>query len=392
MKRKRLLILAHLFLLAISCATVTWLYESWLIDGPHGPYRWVGMDFASYWVGVREMFDRVDPYSPEATLKIQQAIYGGPALGDDPMLFSYPAWLFLVVAPFALLPYKVATIVWVGGLLWATLALLYSIARIAGDGSFVARSLWFLGLVVGSLPFIIISVIKGQPGVLSLIALFASYRLWCQKPLLAGVLLGLALIKPTVTVAPVAIFLLWTLFQRDWRILAGFASNMALLFTSSYLAVGNWIPSYFGMLETKIGTTILWSMDILLAPWNVLYAILFAGTLMLSLYLSHRRKRPYWFAAAVLAGIALTPMRWFYDLFLAILILSDERQFSPLAALLAAMALLSPWTLVVVPAPMRWNVAVVAIPLLWLATLLGFIVSETPRRDGGRLPAISAGD
>ena len=123
MKSKRILILIQALLLVVSILTASWLFDNWMISGPHGPYRWVGMDFASYWVGVKDMIYGIDPYSPETTLRIQHLIYGGPALGEDPMLFSYPAWLFLLVAPFALIPYKLASVIWVGGLLWAILNL-----------------------------------------------------------------------------------------------------------------------------------------------------------------------------------------------------------------------------------------------------------------------------
>ena len=350
------------------------------------------MDFASYWVGVREMFYGIDPYSPEATLKIQQVVYGGPALGEDPMLFSYPAWLFLPVAPFALLPYKLATVIWVGILLWAILYLLYKIAVILGANRFMAQSLWLMGLVVGSLPFLVISVIKGQPGCLSLVALFAAYQMRKQKSYLAGIILAFALIKPTVTVIPVIVFLGWALLQKNWRFLAGFASCMTVLLISSFLVIGNWIPSYFRMLEAKVALPILWSMEILSAPWNFLYAGLFIGILLLSFYLSLKRNRAHWFSAAILVGIAITPMRWIYDLFLSILILADGKRFTPWRSLFAGIAVLSPWLLVLVPLPMRWNVAVLGLPLIWVTTVLSLILCEEPKPNESQLAVRNTGD
>jgi len=67
------------------------LWETWYIPGPHGSFRWVGSDYIPYWVGVREMFHGVIPYSAETTLKIQEVLYGGSAMGHDPMMFLYPA-------------------------------------------------------------------------------------------------------------------------------------------------------------------------------------------------------------------------------------------------------------------------------------------------------------
>ena len=376
-RSRRLIILLQLLLLVISLSATFWLWDRWKVDTPQGSYRWVGMDFASYWVGVHDMFSGVDPYSPEATLTIQESVYGRPATeGEDPMFFSYPAWLFLIIAPLALLPYKWATVLWVGFLLWATLNLLYKIASIVGSDNFFIQMLWLTGLFVGSLPFLVISVMKGQLGCLSLLALFAAYQTRMQKPFLAGILLGFALIKPTVIVAPVAIFLLWALWQNKKRLLAGFVSVMFVLLASSSFAVGNWIPSYFEMLTAKVDFSVLWSMDVLSMPWNMLYVSFFIGILIFSFYLTLKRNSTSWFSAAVLVGIALTPMRWIYDLFLGILILAEKRRLSPIQSVLVGIAILSPWILVIIPEPTRWNAAIVGIPLVWAATLLLLIIYE----------------
>lgn len=382
-KNEIFMVTVQLVFLFICFLTVVWLWDRWMLDGPHGPYRWVGMDFTSYWVGVREMFHRIDPYSPEATLKIQQAVYGGAALGEDPMLFSYPAWLFLLIAPFALLPYKWATVLWVGTLLWATFNLFYKIATMMGKNNFLAQSLWLIALVVGNLPFLIISVIKGQLGCLGLLALFFAYQMCKCRPLQAGIILAIALIKPTVTVVPVAAFLLQALLQKNWKFLTGFTGSMLVLSLGSYFAIGNWMPSYFEMLDMKIATPILWSMNMLSAPWNFLYATLFIGILIFSFYLSCKGNHTYWFPASILAGIALTPMRWIYDLFLGILILTERKEFSTMQSIFASLSIFSPWILILVPdEDMRWVVAVIGLPLIWAATWVAFSFSNVQEAIG----------
>lgn len=392
MKSKKLAILLQFFLFVVSLFITSWLWDRWILIGPHGPYRWVGMDFASYWVGVREMFIGVDPYNLETTLKIQQVVYGGPALGEDPMLFSYPAWLFLSIAPLALLPFEWATVLWVGFLFWAILNLLYKIATTLQNKNHFEQLFWLIGLVIGSLPFLVISVFKGQLSCLSILALFTAYQMRKQKPLQSGIILGFALIKPTVTVIPVIVLIFWALLQKNWKLFSGFAGCMSILMVSSYLAIGNWIPSYFGMLNAKVAISILWSMELLVAPWNILYATLFIGVLILSFYLSIKRNRVYWFSAAVLAGIALTPMRWIYDLFMGILILVETRMFSPFLSLVAGAAVLSPWLLVLVPNPMRWNLAMLGLPLIWLVFVLSLMFFKEPRQNESLLTLRKAKD
>ena len=98
-----LFVFAEAILLSGFVLTMAWLWDRWLIPGPHGPIRWVGMDFVPYWVGVRDMLSGQSPYGPGTTQAIQSTLLGGPPeIGGDPMLFVYPAWIFLLLVPWAL--------------------------------------------------------------------------------------------------------------------------------------------------------------------------------------------------------------------------------------------------------------------------------------------------
>jgi len=377
-KDKAFIVLLHFLLWVISLLAIAWLWNRWMLDGPHGAYRWVGMDFAPFWVGVHEMFYGINPYSPETTIKIQEVVYGSQALsGQDPMMFVYPAWVFIVMAPFSIMPYKWAVILYEGSLLWAMLLFLYNIALTLGNKKILAQSFWLVLLTFGSLPFMVISVTKGQLGYLSLLALFSAYKTWKQKPILAGILLGFALIKPTVTVVPVIGFQLWVLLHKNWKFLLAFTGCMVVFLATSYLAVGNWIPSYLGMLSITGGMPVFWSFEILPTPLNILYTGIFIFIGIVSFFYSFTKKEhDYWFSAVVLLGIALTPMRWIYDLFLGILILAEGKNLSRFQSLMAGVAIISPWALVLVPKTIRWNVAVIGLPLIWATTLLVFIFAK----------------
>jgi hypothetical protein len=365
------IILFEIVLWVIATATIFWLWDRWMLDGPHGPYRWMGMDFAPFWVGVREMFAGADPYSQATTLKIQQVVYGGPALGGDPMMFVYPAWMFLLIAPLAALPYPWAAILYIGTLLWALLNVLGLMAWNFSKGNSRVHLFWMIWLVLGSLPFIIISVTKGQLGYLSLIALFATRRLWDRKPFWAGVLLSLVLIKPTVTVIPAAGFLLWALFEKDWKFIGGFLASIGTLFVTSLLASGNWIPGYLSMLSIKGGMPVLWSLDALNSPWNFIFAAFFGLLGVYSFVIARRqRDRNFWLSTTFLLGIALTPMRWIYDLYMGVLIPPEKVSLSKVQSLFLALAVAAPWVLIFVPDTGRWNTAVLLMPIVWALYLL----------------------
>jgi len=347
------------------------LWDLWFIPGPHGPFRWVGSDYIPYWVGVREMFSGVIPYSAETTLKIQQVLYGGPALDHDPMMFLYPAWLFILIAPFALLPIRLSVAIFAGTLLWVLINLLYLFARQWSGQNQALRIGWLLILVIGSLPFIVISVVRGQLGYLTLFAFFAARRLWDKKPFWAGVLLSFAVIKPTVAILPVIGFLFWALLERNWKYISGFALSFTILFVTSVIVVGNWFLDYFSFLTGTWGMPVLWSLNFLWWPWQILYVGFFVGIMIYALFISWRQKqRDFWCSAIILTGTALLPMRWIYDLYLFILIPSEERELPKISSIMVGIAIMAPWSLALFPERLQWSAALIGLPLIWAIALL----------------------
>ena len=182
-KKKILLVLFELGLWATFSLVMVWLWDRWLIPGPHGPVHWIGMDFVPYWVGVRAMLVGQSPYSTGTTNLIQTVLLGGPPeIGGDPMLFVYPAWIFLLLAPFALLPLKWAAALWTGLLLLGIFHLIgYLSVRWSGH-NLIRTGLWAVVLAVGCLPYISIAVTKGQLSMVSLGALFFSIYLVSNLP------------------------------------------------------------------------------------------------------------------------------------------------------------------------------------------------------------------
>ncbi len=152
---------------------------------------------------------------------------------------------------------------------------------------------------------------------------------------------------------------------------------MLVLLTTSFLAVGNWIPGYLKMLSITGGMPVFWSFSILPAPINIAHALFFILLSIVSFFYSFTKKEhDYWFSSMVLLGISLTPIRWIYDLFAGILLLAEERTFSRPKFLAVGISILSPWLLILAPESIRWNLAVIGLPLFWAATLLLFIIFE----------------
>ena len=299
------------------------------------------------------------------------------------MLFVYPAWIFLLIAPWALLPLKWAVALWTGSLLFGILHLIGALAIRWGGARPGRTSLWAVLLVLGSLPFLSIAVTKGQLSLLSLGAVFLAIRL-IQNPkpdkgktrpartilreIMAGICLAFAILKPTLTVPAMAGIMVWAMIERKGYIIAGFAACMGALTLASWFAVGNWFPDYLQLLSNTGGAPVLWSLALLAWPWNGLYGCLFIGIGVYAFTLYIRtRKSAQWFSAAILVGLALFPMRWIYDLLLGILVPVEAKQMGRLCYASIGIALLAPWGLALFPEPLRWPAMVIGLPLAWAA-------------------------
>ncbi len=364
---RRWAVLFHLGVWLSALLLIRWLQPLWQLSGPHGHYPWVGMDFAPYWVGAREALHGHSPYSATTLRHIQQVVYGGPAGGEDPMMFMYPAWVIVLVAPLTILPYSWAVAVYTATLLWAMLVMLIALAPPSFKTTPSRFALWLVLILAGSLPFLVISVVKGQLGYWSLVALFLAYRAWQHhRDGQTGVWLALALLKPTTVLLPTAGVLLFALLRKRWRVFAGFAAVLTALLGLSFWMAGNWLPDYLHVLSIKGGRPVLWSVTTLPFPWNVLWGLFFLGVLARATWYALHVGDDTWFPAFVLAGMALTPMRWIYDLFVGVLLLAEYT--APPAGWrdgLVGVALLAPWLGVFLPAAWRWPALLIGLPLVW---------------------------
>ena len=203
-------------------------------------------DFFSRWKGAQVFWmEGLDPYSDEATLAIQEGIYGRVALPEeDPGPFAYPFYTVFVLGPLAPLSYALAEAIWlvilqfslIGGVLLC-LALVdwrlpHWLVALTGLWAVVfyhsARTL-FLGQFAG---------------VVFLWAVVALFALKTRRDVLAGIFLALTTIKPQMSVLLIPALLIWGVGQRRWRFLGFFAGTMALLVGASFLLLPGWLGEF----------------------------------------------------------------------------------------------------------------------------------------------------
>ena len=188
----------------------------------------VGRDFTMFWsASVLALEGNAGSvYDFQLIRELQGALTGVP----DP---AYPVWLYpptglLLVAPASLLTYKVSLIVWSVAGIGALGAVLWKILR---DPAAVGVLLLF--------PAVSLCLINGQSGVILAALLGAGLVLLDRRPWLAGIVLGVATVKPQMLllVGPCLVL------GRHWRAIGGLAATLFGMVAISVLAfgIGPWI-------------------------------------------------------------------------------------------------------------------------------------------------------
>lgn len=220
------------YLLVGGLAT-SWATGSGLMNGAGLA---VGRDFTMFWsASVLALEGRAGSvYDFQLIRELQGLLTGVP----DP---AYPVWLYpptglLLVAPVSLLPYKVSLVVWTAAGLGALGAVLWRILR---DPAAVVLLLLF--------PAVSLCLINGQSGVWLAALLGGGLALLDRRPWLAGVLLGVATVKPQMLLLVVPCLLV----GRHWRAIGGLAATFLGMVALSVLAFGT--GAWTGFFDSVLG-------------------------------------------------------------------------------------------------------------------------------------------
>jgi Glycosyltransferase family 87 len=288
----------------------------------------INSDWPAFATGGRLIVE--DPghlYDFDTQRRVELEVTGGRSLvtlGIQGILpFLAPAWVAFLAAPFELLGTDL------GGRLWilcglAALALgLYLAARPRAPSSTPppARSgppaeqeraraaLWSALPAFASVPTALLLLNAQLDGFVAL-GLGAAFALW-TRPFLAGLCLGLALVKPQL-ILPLGAALLLT---RHWRVLAGWVvAGVALLATSAALNprwVFEWLPALGGTVQPGAREVDLAHLGTLLPGAYQGLAVVLVSLIALAavLWLARRRREDIRAGAAVLiaGGILVAP-------------------------------------------------------------------------------------
>jgi hypothetical protein len=313
-----------------------------MLTAPHPGHN----DFLSRWEGARSYWrDGLNPYSAEASLNIQQRIFGRAATEDeDPGYFAYPFYTALLVWPLTLVSYAWASAIWMvlleACLIAAVLLLMHLYGWRPSPPMLAALLVWSLTNY-----FAARGLILGQPAlVVYLLQVVVLWALARQHDTLAGAALAFSTIKPQMVFLFVPLLLLWAWRVRRWRFVGGFVVVWGALMMVSFALLPGWLfdwidqvrayPSYtdigspvwvitryylgLGAVGEWIGNVLLWA----LVGW-VWYGVLvrrqmarFAWAVMITLTITHlsalRTATPHFviFTIPLMFYFAMIARRW----------------------------------------------------------------------------------
>lgn len=151
----------------------------------------------------------------------------------DALPFLYPAFAALPFLPLSLLTYRMAWVVW----------FVLSLVLLSVAAGLLRRNLprlrvhpwWQLPVLFGCLFGISVALVQGQISILLLLVYVVAWALLRDdRPLLAGLVASLAMMKFQIALPVALLFLLWA--RR--RFAAGFASGALVLFSLSFAMTG----------------------------------------------------------------------------------------------------------------------------------------------------------
>jgi hypothetical protein len=176
-------------------------------------------DFISYWATGHQFVHHANPYDAASVFGLQQ--HSGYTLKNHALFMRNPPFALVLTLPIGYMGLHAASILWSFALaasLAISLRLLWILLgrpahRLYLAGLCFAPALACLGM--------------GQAGIFCLLGLVLFLYLHRIRPLLAGIALWLCALKPHLFLPFAAALLLWIVWSRAYRVVAGFALAMA---------------------------------------------------------------------------------------------------------------------------------------------------------------------
>jgi len=211
---------------ALICYAVflgLWMFRAWILKVP-GLFS-PGADFVVFWSAASVALEHgaAAPYNLDLLQAKEVATVPEVLVGGGELPWLYPPTFLLLVLPFGLLPYGAAAFVFLlGGACWYG----WAMSRILPW-----RGAWIAAL---GFPGVAVCIATGQNALWLAGTAGLALTLLRQRPVVAGMLLGLVTVKPHVAI----MFPLALLCAGQWRALLGMAASATALAVLSLVCFG----------------------------------------------------------------------------------------------------------------------------------------------------------
>lgn len=272
-------------------------------------------DYIEYWAAGHELVHGANPYDPGAILVLERH-FGWDK--DFPQITLSPPIILLLAWPLGYMSPKTGLILW----LVASLGCMWISAWIAWilNGKPESR-LHLIGLVF---PPALACLMAGQLGDFLLLETALFLYLHKSRPWLAGAAIVFYILKPHLFVPCFVVLLLWSIVRRDFRILAGFFTALALCCGAVALLDSQAWQQYQQLMAhgTHIMDLFIPTLPMVLrfmvarqAKW-IEFIPEAAGCVWAAWYFWSRRERWNWLDQGLLlllVSTACAPYGWYYD-------------------------------------------------------------------------------
>lgn len=258
---KRLRILGFVLICLSAFCSLYYLFQVFhpfvVTHGNVGLAKW-GSDYFPRWSGTRGVLtDRIDPYSREATDRIQTGYYGAPlAAGspEDPQRFAYPGHAVIVFLPFSLFAYSTARIFMLIVLIFCALCSLAVWLKILDVHNRSLIPICVLGFT--SWQFVEALFLEQPTVLVACLLSLAVYACWKSHFFLGGCLFALSTIKPQMAWPSILWVLLWCHSRNGARkATAGFVFTLGTLFAVSEWLIPGWVTEWVANVRGYVGYT-----------------------------------------------------------------------------------------------------------------------------------------
>lgn len=276
-------------------------------------------DFVSYWATGRQLVHHANPYDRDAVAALEHAA------GLDPravLIMRNPPWALPLAYPLGLLGLRFAVILWSLLLLACLLLSVRWVRRFHGSPP---NRIHWLGLAFTPA---LICLTMGQTSLFALVGLVIFLRFHSSRPFAAGAALWFCALKPHLFLPFAAAMVVWILFTRRLKLLAGAVTALAVSSLAAFAIAPDAWPDYLRMMRSPaVENDFIPCLSDALRLWFFPHAAWFQympaalSCLWAIVYFWRRRARWDWIAHGsplMLVSLLFAPYCWFYDQCLAL--------------------------------------------------------------------------